>query len=157
MTGVPRPAPPIAEQLIAALVPVTVPPQPDPAPMPALPTPPAPEPEQVLLATCVIDCSGRIGAAPLLAALAWHAGDPIEVDLAHGAVNIRARREGRLRIGSRGDISIPSAVRALSRLQSGHHVLLAALTDHGVLVVHRADAVARLLGRVHRLILGDLR
>ena len=103
MTDVPRPAPPVPEQLIAALVPVTVPPRPDPAPMPALPAPPSPEPGQVLLATCVIDRSGRIGAAPLLAALDWHAGDPVEVDLAHGAVIIQALREGRLRIGTRGD------------------------------------------------------
>jgi bifunctional DNA-binding transcriptional regulator/antitoxin component of YhaV-PrlF toxin-antitoxin module len=125
--------------------------------MPTLPAPPAPEPGHVLLATCVIDRSGRIGAAPLLAAMDWHAGDPVQVDLTHGAVIIQALREGRLRIGSRGDISIPSSVRAMSGLQPGQDVLLAALTGHGLLVVHRADAVARLLGRVHRRILGDLR
>ncbi len=157
MTGVPRPAPPVAEQLIAALVPVTVPPQPEPAPMPAMPVPPVPEPGDVLIATCVIDRSGRIGAAPLLAALAWQPGDPVEVDAAGGVAVIRVTRTGRIRIGSRGDIGIPSAVRALSGLVPGQAVLLAALSIQGILIVHSAGAVAGLLGRVHRRILGDLR
>ncbi|WP_203909069.1 hypothetical protein [Rhizocola hellebori] len=152
-----RPVTPVAERLIAALVPVTVPPQPDPAPMPALPAPPIPEPGHVLLATCVIDRSGRIGAAPLLAALAWQPGDPVEVDFVGGVVVVRTRREGRQRIGSRGDIGVPAAVRDLSGLRPGHEVLLAALTGRGVLIVHCAATVARLLGRMHRRILGDLR
>lgn len=157
MADVPRLPQPVSEQLIAALVPVTVTSRPDPAPLPALPSPPVAESGSVLLATCVVDRSGRIGAAPLLAALAWQPGDPIEVDLADGVVVIRAARTGQHRIGSRGDIGIPAAVRVMSGLQPDQHVLLAALTGRGVLVVHPASTVARLLARVHRRILGEPR
>jgi bifunctional DNA-binding transcriptional regulator/antitoxin component of YhaV-PrlF toxin-antitoxin module len=125
--------------------------------MPALPVPPVPEPADVLIATCVIDRSGRVGAAPLLAALAWHPGDPVEVDAVRGAAVIRVARTGRLRIGSRGDIGIPSAVRALSGLAPGQAVLLAALPTQGILIVHSTGTITRLLGRLQRRILGDIR
>jgi len=159
MTDVPRPAPPIAEQLIAALIPVTAIPQPAPAPLPALPAPATPDRLDLgptLVATCVVDRSGRVNSAPLLTALAWHPGDPIAVDLAHGAVVIRAVRTGRHRIGSRGDLGIPASVRTMTGFQTDQHVLLVALISHGVVVIHPVGTVTRLLARAYRRILGDL-
>jgi len=157
MTGVPSPDPVIIEQLIAALVPATDLPRPQPAPLPALPPPmkTVDSMGSVLLATCVTDRSGRVGAAPLLSALGWKPGDLVEVDAVHGAAAIRWHRTGRHRIGSRGDISIPIAVRTMSGIHIGQPVLLAALPGHHILAVHPAASITRLLARVHRRIVGD--
>lgn len=156
MTGVPSPDPVITEQLIAALVPVTDLPRPPPAPLPALP--PARTADSVgsvLFATCVTDRSGRVGAAQLLSVLGWKPGDRIAVDAVHGTALIRAHRTGQHGIGSRGDIGIPTAVRAMSGIHIGQPVLLAALSSHQVLVVHTTATITRLLVRLHRRILGD--
>jgi hypothetical protein len=159
MTDVPRPVAPVSEQLIAALIPVTDIPQPSPAPLPALPAPVGParvDLGPVLLATCVVDPSGRVNSTPLLRALAWYPGDPIDIDFAHGAVVVRAMRTGRHRIGVRGDLGIPAAVRTMTGFQADESVLLLGLISHATIVIHPADAVTRLLSRVHRRILGDL-
>ncbi|HZM82546.1 MAG TPA: hypothetical protein VFC19_43065 [Candidatus Limnocylindrales bacterium] len=159
MTDVPRPVPQITEQLIAALVPATVIPQPAAVSLPALPAsvvPDRPNQGPVLIATCVMDHSGRVNAAPLLKALAWAPGDLIDVDLLHGVVVVEAIRTGRHVIGVRGDIGIPAAVRAMCGIHPDHQVLLAALVDQRVLVIHSVGAVARLLARRHHRILGDL-
>jgi hypothetical protein len=158
MTDVPRPAPPISEQLIAALVPETTSPDPAPAPLPALPTPTRLDRRDlgpILIATCVPDRSGRVNAAPLLAALAWRPGERIEVDVVHGIVVVTATRTGRHVIGSRGDIGIASAVRTMCGIQPDQSVLMAALVSRGVLAIHPAHTVTRLLARLHGQILGD--
>jgi len=159
MTDVPSPSLPITEQLISALIPITAAPQPAPAPLPTLPVPAAPDRLDLgptLIATCVVDRSGRVNSAPLLNALAWQPGDPVDVDLAHGTIVFRAARTGRHRIGSRGDLGIPAALRTMTGFEPDQHVLLVALLSHSVVVIHPASTVTRLLGRVHRRILGDL-
>jgi hypothetical protein len=158
MTDVPRLVAPVPEQLIAALIPVTDTPQPPPAPLPALPVQAAPARVDLgptLIATCIIDRSGRVNSTPLLRALAWQPGDPIDIDVAHGVIVIRAARTGRHRIGIRGDLGIPAAVRTMTGFQTDENVLLVALISHATVVVHPADAVTRLLSRAYRRILGD--
>ena len=75
------------------------------------------------------------------------------MDAAHHSIVITAACAGRHRIGSRGDIGLPTAVRTMCRLQPGEPVLLAALTGHGLLVIHPAATITRLLARQHARIL----
>lgn len=147
----------ITEQLIGALVPQTTIPRPAAAPMPALP-PSAPGDRPALgmveIGTSRVDGSGRIVATALLKSLSWRPGDVIEIDVCHGAVVIAPRADGRHRVGDRGEIGLPTQARALCAITTGSTVFMAALVNHGLLVIHRADAVIRALGRVHQRIVG---
>jgi hypothetical protein len=76
MTSVPRSTPQLREQVIDALIPVTVTPQPSLLPLAALPPPPRRRPGgPVVFDVGRLDRFGRVGVATLLRPLGWRPGD----------------------------------------------------------------------------------
>ncbi len=155
MTGVPDKSA-WREQLIAAVVLDTAFPHPPVAPLPALPPPTPSSPGRALLTIGRPDRSGRVVSQPLLEALTWRPGHRITIDVSHGTVVARRDSHGPQVIGPRGEIPIPAAVRTMAGLAPHHTVLLAALVESGLLVIHPLPAVARLLARLHRRIAGEV-
>ena len=94
---------PDGEQLIGALIPAVRPrPAPPPAPLPALPTRRVSESRTLLVDAARVDPTGRVWASTLLRALAWAAGDRIDVDHRGTALTVRPALTGAHTVGARG-------------------------------------------------------
>jgi hypothetical protein len=61
------------------------------------------------------------------------------------AVVFAGSSTGRQSVGSRGELAVPAAARALAGLEGDARVVLAAALEHDVLVVHSHRVVAGLL------------
>jgi hypothetical protein len=152
MSGVGAPTGPDAdrpEQLIGALIPPATRRVPPAAPfVPALPpgleAPADAGAEAFLLDMARLDVSGRFSARRLLRALDWPPGHRVDAAVTGDAVVFAGSATGRHSVGSRGELAVPAAARALAAIGDGH-VVLAAVLDHDVLVVHAQVVVARLL------------
>jgi len=155
---VPYPISTADEQLIAAIVPTIARALPAPAPLATLPAPAhrTPSDRSALIDVTRVDRSGRVTATVLIAALGWAPGMCLDLDIREGAIVIRAQSTGRHRVGSRGDISLPAAVRTLVGITSGAPVFMAALVTRNLLVIHSAGAITRLLRRTYDRLIGDL-
>lgn len=160
MTGVPSPYPP--EQLIGALIPAVLPRQ-RPAPMPSVDLPAALAADAaegaVVLSVGRVERNGRIPAAAALTALGWDRGTRLRAH-ARGRRIVLLAADGdaaTATVTSRAQIAVPIAVRRLAGIDSGATVLLAAIIERQIIVVHRAVDVARLLRRAHARILGGRR
>ncbi|MEV6524534.1 hypothetical protein AB0M43_21480 [Longispora sp. NPDC051575] len=145
------------EQLIGALVP-TAPHKayPCPATLPALavlrqPTYPG---SQFLLGMARPDRSGRITERTLLAALRWGPGRPVDMDTRGGALIVSGNPSGLHVVGGRRELALPSALRDMCGIVPGQSVLLAAMVEHDLLVIHSAGTVASLLAGLHARITG---
>jgi hypothetical protein len=144
------------ERLIGALVPRPIPrPPPPSAVLPILPARRSPtESDSVLLDAARLDGSGRVSARGLLRALGWPAGHRVEIDVVDGDVVIRSTPTGRHTVGGRGDLALPAAARHMCGIELRQPVLLAAYPAAGLVVVHSAATIARLLVEVHNRLLG---
>ncbi|RKE11106.1 hypothetical protein C8E86_6028 [Catellatospora citrea] len=107
-----------------------------------------------VLAVARLDGSGRVSARPLLQALGWCPGQGVDIDVRHGRLAVTADPRGRYALDPRGLLALPAPLRRLCGLAAGGQVLLAALPAHHLLVVHRADELARLLHPAHQLMVG---
>jgi hypothetical protein len=138
------------ERLIGALIPTPVGDRPPPAPAP-LPVLPAPvlsagmRSEALVVETARVDRSGRVSARHLLRALGWGPGHRVDVAVVDGVLLIGRAATGLHTVGSRGELSLPTAARRMCGITPGPPVLLAASLTEGVLVVHPMPVVARLL------------
>ena len=123
------------ERLIGALIPdVRAAKAVAPAPLPVLPTPAPPVgTEDLLLAVARVDRSGRISARALLVALGWGPKQVLAMDAVRGAVviglagagaNHPAGGAGSAAVDTRGQLSLPLAVRALCGIDTGDTVVL---------------------------------
>ncbi|WP_426513214.1 hypothetical protein ACPPVO_22875 [Dactylosporangium sp. McL0621] len=157
MTGGSRGIPAAAEQMIAALMPAPLPrSRPQPPPLPSLPFP-CTSPAQTLpqLDIARLDQSGRVSARLLLEQLGWRPGQRLRTDDANRAVLIWPDDAGAPLVGARGDLTLPAAVRQMCAIETGGLVVLAADLDRGLLVVHPAETVARLLSHLHIRLMAD--
>ncbi|MEV6637841.1 hypothetical protein AB0M54_44650 [Actinoplanes sp. NPDC051470] len=153
MDGVGSPAGPPGdrpEQLIGALIPPVIQRPPPAAPLvltlpPRLRLPTGADAESMLLDMGRLDASGRFSARRLLRALDWPPGHRVDAVVVDDAVLIRSSPTGLQSVGSRGELAVPAAARALAGIADDGHVVLAAAPDHGVLVVHAPAVVTRLL------------
>jgi hypothetical protein len=160
MTGVPSPHPP--EQLIAALIPASLPSR-RPPPLPAIELPPLQPPtlrdDRVVLSTGRIDQSGRI---PLRPQLRRWIGRPAHTFVStpstggssFDSARPASRRLPRPRVTVRAKIGLPVAARRMCGIEPGLVVVLAALVRQRLLVIHPAVEVVRLLRHTHARILG---
>jgi hypothetical protein len=144
--------------LIGALVPAAVRrPRPRPAVLPALP---AVHPlantgeDDVLLEVARLDRSGRISARGLLGALGWRPGHRVGMDTVGGAVVVASSVTGRHVVGSRGELALPVSVRRMCGMVAGLPVVVAAVLGSGLLLVHPAGTVARLVREYHGRLAG---
>lgn len=150
MTAVRRSFPARAEQLIGALVPGPLPrPTPIAAPMPTLPSrrPPADPNAVPLLDIARVDRSGRVSARALLRLLRWTAGRRVDIGVVDGTVVMTAAVEGAYVVGSRGDLALPAAARAMCGVTDD--VVVVGYPSHRVVVIYPAATVARLLHERH--------
>jgi bifunctional DNA-binding transcriptional regulator/antitoxin component of YhaV-PrlF toxin-antitoxin module len=145
------------EHLIGALVPPTYTPTTSSAPLALLPASPPPAISSPALAVARPDNSGRIIAHALTRALDWQPRDLLIIDLRRGAIVVARDPVGRHRLGPRGEIPIPKALRTLAHIGPGQQLLLAALPDLGLLVAHQLPAVTKLLTRLHTPISAGMR
>ena len=60
-------------------------------------------------------------------------------------------------VGSRGELPLPAGARQMCAIAPGQPLLLAALVAHDLLVIHPANAVARLLAELHAQVIGVCR
>ncbi|MEV0271521.1 hypothetical protein AB0H43_22310 [Hamadaea sp. NPDC050747] len=149
---------------IAALIPAALPrPRPVPAPVGDLPPgPPAPSTAAppgspgtgpAIYAIARLNRSGQISAAGVMSALGWAAGDLITVTVRHGAILVRPTGHGRRAIGADSALVLPAAARRMCAIGAPSAVLLAALPDADLLIIHPIATLARLLARRHTQIL----
>lgn len=159
MTAMKRPVPASSEQLIGALVPALLPrPATAVVPLQVLPvqlrqTDPHALP---LLDIARLDRSGRLSARAVLRRLGWEAGHRVDVDVVDGALLVASAVGGANVVGSRGDLGLPAAARALCGMSDA--VLMAVYLSCGVVVIHQVATVARLVRRLHvSMAVGDAR
>jgi hypothetical protein len=153
MSGMGSPTGPDAdrpEQLIGALIPPATRRVPPVAPLvlalpPGLGVPADADAGALLLDMARLDSSGRFSARRLLRALDWPPGHRVDAAVTGHAVVFAGSPTGRQSVGSRGELAVPAAARALAAIGDDGHVVLAAVLDHDVLVVHAHVVVARLL------------
>ena len=103
---------------------------------------PVPIAGQVLLGVAVVDRSGRVRDRVLMDALGWAGGERLSLDVLPGSLVLRPDVDGSIRLDGRDQVVLPAGPRALIGIESGQRVVLAALPDSGVLVVHPVETVA---------------
>ncbi|MFE9658316.1 hypothetical protein [Micromonospora sp. NPDC006431] len=92
---------------------------------------------------------GRVAAQHILQGLGWQPGHRLDIHPHQEALVIAPVKDGRHRVGSRGQLPLPASARRMCRMGHGQPVLLAALVAHDLVVVHPIGAVARLLADLH--------
>jgi bifunctional DNA-binding transcriptional regulator/antitoxin component of YhaV-PrlF toxin-antitoxin module len=135
------------EQLIGVLVPPSVPrPPPSPPPLPTLPADARlPGSGDVVFDVACLDSSGRLSSRRLVRALGWRAGQRVDVAVVGPRIVVTASITGRTTVTGRGEVSVPAPSRVLSGIGPDERVLLTADPTRGVMVLHPAAWVARLL------------
>jgi hypothetical protein len=96
-----------------------------------------------------VDKSGRVADRSIVRVLGWLPGTRLDIREQAGIVVVRGACDGVHRIGDRGYLHLPLAVRRWCRLGAGDQVLLAADRAAGVLVAHPLVVVDRLLAGLH--------
>lgn len=144
---------PRRERLLAAVIPAPLqrPIARTPQPLPELPAPrlQTTEPPCVVLGMARLDSSGRVHDRTVLTALDWHPGQRVDITSLHDTIVVHANPAGLHTIGARGDLALPAAARALSGITANSRVVLAAIVDEHLLLVHPQTTVARLLCTHH--------
>jgi hypothetical protein len=99
----------------------------------------------LLVATARMDRSGRVHERLLLHALGWEPGHRLDMDIVHGLIVVAAAPTGPHLVDERGALRLPAQLRHLCGIEQGPPLVLTAVVDAQVLVVHSAIMVAELL------------
>lgn len=129
-------------------MPLFVPPEPAPPPTVGAPLPVLSEPQVsdgLQLGMARIDHSGRFGDRQLIGALGWQPGDQIAVEVLPGAAVLRRGPHGRFQVDSRGHVFLPTATRIVLGVPMGGRVVLLAVPDRDLLMIHPPQVVSALL------------
>ncbi|MCP2323430.1 hypothetical protein HDA40_001937 [Hamadaea flava] len=138
------------EQPIAALIPAALPrARPEPAPVGDLPPTPQGDGDVTAYACARLTPSGVIRAGKVLTALSWLPHDRVAFTVEHGCIVAALADHGGRPIGAGGSLVLPIAARRMCAILTGSQVLLAALPDAGLLVVHPIARIDRQLARRH--------
>jgi hypothetical protein len=97
---------------------------------------------RLLLGTAVVDRSGRVRDRALLTALGWAEGTRLEIRIAPGTAVLGRSADGAFQIDGRDQVVLPAATRALLGITTGQRVVLVALTDADLLLVHPVAVAA---------------
>ncbi|HEY3559732.1 MAG TPA: hypothetical protein VGL05_19820 [Kribbella sp.] len=99
-----------------------------------------------------VDGSGRVSARSMLALLGWGAGEPMSISSCREMIVLRRRSSGTDRVRSSRFVSIPAAARAATGIKVGETVLITAVLDYDMLVVHsQASVNSMVLSRIRGL------
>ena len=94
------------------------------------------------LGTAVVDRSGRVRDRTLLTALGWAEGTRLEIRMAPGTAVLCRSADGAFQIDSRDQVVLPAATRALLGIRPGQRVVLVAMPEADLLLVHPAAVAA---------------
>jgi bifunctional DNA-binding transcriptional regulator/antitoxin component of YhaV-PrlF toxin-antitoxin module len=108
-----------------------------------------------LLGVAAVDHSGRVRDQLLITALGWQVGDRTDVEVLPDAVVIRRSPRGRFHVDSRGHVFLPAATRTLLGVAVGGRVVLLAVLDRDLLMIHPPSVVTALLAARYPVIGGD--
>ncbi|MEU8230427.1 AbrB/MazE/SpoVT family DNA-binding domain-containing protein [Actinoplanes sp. NPDC048967] len=101
-----------------------------------------------------LDASGRIADRTIMRALAWAAGQRLDIRESKGLTVVAADDNGLFRVTKRGYVHLPAAVRHWCRLGPGDRVLLAAYPAADLLVAHSPAVLDTLVDAIHAQVLG---
>lgn len=91
----------------------------------------------------------------MLAALGWRPGHRVDIDVVdHVVVVIASAGSGQHMVTTRGELALPAATRQFCGIACGSPVVLAAYPPIGLVAVHPANTVARLLRDFHAHLAG---
>jgi bifunctional DNA-binding transcriptional regulator/antitoxin component of YhaV-PrlF toxin-antitoxin module len=96
-----------------------------------------------------VDASGRVKNSDIVRALGWQPGDKLEVIPGLGGIVIFSSPDGLFTVPFKPCIVIPAAARRIHDIQPGDHVLLAAVPEYSVVIVHTRQAINEMLARYH--------
>ena len=138
------------ERLIGALVPPSkrrsTPPVPLEVPaLPRLARPADARAEALLLDVARLDASGRFCTRSLLTALAWSPGHRVDLRIGVESMVISTCGAGRHAVGSRGELTLPTAARTLAGLAADAQIVLVAVPAWDLLIVDPPVLLVRLL------------
>lgn len=131
-------------------VPLFVPPEGrESAPPVAIPVPPVPVTYPVgafELGMATVNADGRVREKKLIVeGLGWRPGDRTSTTIVTDGIALRLAAGSGDQVDPRGQVLIPASPRALYGIAPGHRVVLVAVPEHEVLIVHSAAFVASLL------------
>ncbi|MCP2167832.1 hypothetical protein [Goodfellowiella coeruleoviolacea] len=92
-------------------------------------------------AVAALDTHGRCTDQTLIQSLGWAAGQGVDISAAHGVIVVRADDTGLHTLARRGHLRIPAPIRHWCDLAAGDRLLLAAVPDQQLLVIHTMAAV----------------
>ncbi|MBO3736558.1 hypothetical protein [Actinoplanes flavus] len=125
-----------------------------PLPLPEAPPPPR---RDVVFGMCAVDSKGRISDTRAMATLGWEAGLRVSFTVAHKVIVINADDAGGQGVCGRHCLRLPSSMRRAVGIGVKERVLLAAIPDPGLLVVHPLVQLDRWSAAVHTAVLGGER
>ena len=123
--------------------------------LPRLALPAGVDSGSVLLDQARLDASGRFSARNLLRVLSWPPGHRVDAAVVGEAVVFGGSVTGRQTVGSRGELAVPAVARSLAGFDPRSPVLLVAVADRDVLIVHSHALLVRLLVEFYAAEHGD--
>lgn len=96
-----------------------------------------------------VDDRGRIANHATIDALGWTSEDCFDMQVLHGAVVLQKYRGGPFVLARRGSVKIPAPIRHWCAINSGDQVLLAAVPEHDVLLLHPAATLDEMVLEYH--------
>lgn len=95
--------------------------------------------------TTTVDDRGRVGVRAPLRELGWAVGSELACRLVDGVIAVSPATTSGYRIGGRGHLRIPAALRHRCRLTPGSRVLVVAYRDTELLEIHPSASVEAML------------
>ncbi|MGW4589769.1 AbrB/MazE/SpoVT family DNA-binding domain-containing protein [Amycolatopsis thermoflava] len=114
----------------------------------------APRTSSVVYGMAAVDCRGRVADRTVLTALSWTPGTRLDIREAHGLLLIHHDDHGMFGVTKQGHVRLPATVRHRCALVPGDRVLLTALPELDLLIVHPPAALDDLLAPRHTEVLG---
>lgn len=101
-----------------------------------------------------VDGGGRVTDQHVIRALGWGPNERVDVTTSSGSVIVRAHADGVFTLTRKAHLQIPAVVRRWCALTAGDRVLLVAIPDLGLLIVHAVTALDLIVERYHELLIG---
>lgn len=101
-----------------------------------------------------VDCRGRVADRAALAALSWAPGTRLDIRESQGLLLIRRDDHGVFTVTQQGHLRLPATVRRRCGLAPGDRVLLVAIPERDLLIIHTPAALDDLLTHRHTEVLG---
>lgn len=102
-----------------------------------------------------VDHRGRMAEASLMRLLGWGPGEQVEVVEKSGIVLVHRHPRGSSSLTRRGHVQLPLATRRWCGVDAGDRLLLAAVPDFGVLLVHTMAALDDMVRSFHSTLRRD--